>query len=48
MADLPSQVRNENSSISGFRNDAPSIFHNDAAARLEAGGLAEVRANTLL
>jgi len=43
----PPQVRNENSSISGCRDDALSIVRNDAAAVPEAGRLAEVRASAV-
>jgi hypothetical protein len=44
----PPQVRNENLSILGFRDDAASIVRNEAATVLEAGGLTEVRASTVL
>jgi hypothetical protein len=44
----PPQVRNEDSSISGFRDDAGSVVRDDAATVTESGRLAEVRANILL
>jgi hypothetical protein len=44
----PPQVRNEDSSIWGFRDDAGSVVRDDAATVAESGRLIEVRANILL